>query len=103
MGASVREVEMGPAGRRVADGVVTAAHPIDGGIIVQFTEGSATFLPDWLRDNCQCHECRIVQTDERRWQPWSQPVAPEAQSVSVVDGVVQIVWADGHRSAYGSA
>ena len=103
MGASVREVEMGPAGRRLPDGSVTAAHPIDAGIVVQFTEGSATFLPDWLRDNCQCHECRIVQTDERRWQPWSQPLAPVADSVEAVDGELQIVWADGHRSNYGSA
>jgi gamma-butyrobetaine dioxygenase len=103
MGASVREVEMGPAGRRLPDGSVTAAHPSDAGIVVQFTEGSATFLPDWLRDNCQCHECRIVQTDERRWQPWSQPLAPVADSVEAIDGELQIVWADGHRSSYGSA
>ena len=61
---------MGPVGQRLPDGVVTAARPTDAGIVVTFTDGSATFLPDWLRDNCQCNECRIVQTDERRWQPW---------------------------------
>ena len=71
-----REIEMGPVGGRLPAGAVTAACPIDAGILVQFTEGSATFLPDWLRDNCLCHECRIVQTDERRWQPWTEPTAP---------------------------
>jgi gamma-butyrobetaine dioxygenase len=101
MGSSVREVEMGPAGRRLPDGAVTAAHPTDIGIVVQFTEGSATFLPDWLRDNCQCHECRIVQTDERRWQPWSVRAAPAASVVEVVDGELRVTWAGGHRSAYG--
>ena len=94
---------MGPAGRRLPDGAVTGAHLADAGILVQFTEGSATFLPDWLRDNCQCHECRIVQTDERRWQPWSQTVPPVADSVGVVDGELGIVWADGHGSNYGPA
>lgn len=103
MDASVREVEMGPVGRQLPDGVVTAAHPTETGVLVQFSEGSATLLPDWLRDNCQCQQCRIVQTDERRWQPWSQPVAPVADLIEVVDDALQIVWADGHRSIYGPA
>ena len=61
-----REIEMGPVGRRLSEGAVTAACAIDAGVLVQFTEESATFLPDWLRDNCLCNECRILQTDERR-------------------------------------
>ena len=48
-------------------------------------------------------ECRIVQTDERRWQPWSQPVAPSTSTVDVVDGELHIGWANGHRSTYGPA
>ena len=67
-----------PSASRLPDGVGDGCSPTDAGIVVQFTDGSATFLPDWLRDNCQCNECRIVQTDERRWQPWSQPAAPVA-------------------------
>jgi gamma-butyrobetaine dioxygenase len=54
-----------------------------------------------LRDNCQCPQCRILQTDERRWQPWSEPDAPVAGSVDVVDGALQIGWASGHQSTYG--
>jgi gamma-butyrobetaine dioxygenase len=98
-----REIEMGPVGNRLPAGAVTEASVGDGGVFVQFTQGSATFLPDWLRDNCLCHECRIVQTDERRWQPWSQPTAPVAATVDVVDGELRIGWVNGHRSTYGSA
>ncbi len=98
-----REIEMGPAGSRLPGGTISSAFTTDAGLVVQFTEGSATFLPDWLRDNCQCHECRIVQTDERRWRPWSQPTAPVVESVAVADGQVQIGWAGGHRSTYGPA
>lgn len=98
-----REIDMGPVGSRLPAGAVTAASVTDGSILVRFTEGSATFLPDWLRDNCLCAECRIVQTDERRWQPWSQPATPDARTVDVVDGELRIGWANGHRSKYGSA
>jgi gamma-butyrobetaine dioxygenase len=103
MGVSFREIDMGPVGARLPGGTVTAADATDAGVVVQFTHGSATFLPDWLRDNCLCHECRIVQTDERRWQPWTQPVAPAVSTVDVVDGELRIEWAGGHRSTYGTA
>lgn len=102
MNVAHRELEMGPVGSGLPAGTVTAGSLTAAGISVRFTGGEATFLPDWLRDNCLCSECRIVQTDERRWQPWSQPAAPVATAVAVVDGVLQVEWADGHRSNYGS-
>jgi gamma-butyrobetaine dioxygenase len=98
-----REIEMGPVGRQLPGGAVTAACAIDAGVLVQFTEDSATFLPDWLRDNCLCSECRILQTDERRWQPWTEQVAPVVATVGVADGQLQIDWVGGHRSTYGRA
>jgi len=101
MGDSFREIEMGPVGGRLPAGDVMAAFPVDAGILVHFTEGSATFLPDWLRDNCQCPECRIVQTDERRWQPWTQPTAPRMTAVDVVDSQLHVDWGDGHHSTFG--
>ena len=103
MADSFREIEMGPVGGRLPAGDVTAAFPIDAGILVQFTDGSATVLPDWLRDNCQCHECRIVQTDERRWQPWTQPTAPRVTAVDVVDSQLHVDWEGGHHSTFGPA
>lgn len=98
-----REIEMGPVGGRLPGGVVSAASLTDAGVVVQFADRSATFLPDWLRDNCQCHQCRILQTDERRWQPWAEPAAPLLSTVDVVDGELQIEWESGHRSSYGPA
>jgi alpha-ketoglutarate-dependent taurine dioxygenase len=103
MGVPFREIEMGPVGSRLPRGAVSAVSARDAGVVVQFTDGSATFLPDWLRDNCQCHECRIRQTDERRWQPWSEPAAPVVHTVEVVDGQLCVGWASGHRSIYGPA
>ncbi len=92
---------MGPVGSRLPGGAISSAFNSDAGLVVQFTDGSATFLPDWLRDNCQCHECRIVQTDERRWRPWTQPTAPVVDTVDVADGRLQIGWIGGHHSTYG--
>jgi gamma-butyrobetaine dioxygenase len=103
MDAAYRELKMGPVGRRLPAGAVLAAALTDAGITVQFTDGEATFLPDWLRDNCLCNECRIVQTDERRWQPWTQPVGPVATTVAVAGNELQVQWAGGHRSTYGAA
>jgi gamma-butyrobetaine dioxygenase len=103
MGVPFREIEMGPAGSRLPGGAISSAFTTDAGVVVQFTEGSATFLPDWLRDNCQCDNCRIVQTDERRWRPWSQPTAPAVDTLDVADGQLQISWAGGHRSTFGPA
>lgn len=92
---------MGPVGRQLPEGGVVAAQLAADGVDVVFTDATVTFLADWLRDNCQCHQCRIRQTDERRWQPWTEPVAPVAESVSVDDGRLEVQWANGHHSTYG--
>jgi gamma-butyrobetaine dioxygenase len=56
-------------------------------------------LPEWLRDNCRCDACRIVQTDERRFQPW-RLAAATPRSVEARAGTLTIEWDDGHRSAF---
>ena len=101
MHVASREIDMGPVGRRLPEGGVVAAQAKDGGVEVVFTDATVAFLPDWLRDNCQCDQCRILQTDERRWQPWTEPEAPIATSVSAVDGRLEVQWENGHRSTYG--
>jgi len=63
-------------------------------------EGTATWPVEWLRDNCRCDDCRIVQTDERRWQPWLETGPPQVASVDVVDDELQIAWTSGHRSTF---
>jgi gamma-butyrobetaine dioxygenase len=100
---SVREIEMGPLGGQLPGGDVVAATASDGRVMVDFTDGSAALLADWLRDNCLCDHCRIVQTDERRWQPWTEPVIPAVKTVDVVDGRMEVEWNGGHRSVYGRA
>jgi len=99
--ASFREIEMGPVGGRLPGGDVIAAAAADGRVDVEFTEGTAALLPDWLRDNCLCDQCRIVQTDERRWQPWTEPRLPVVETVRVVDSRMEIGWVGGHRSVFG--
>jgi gamma-butyrobetaine dioxygenase len=100
MGVAYREIDMGPIGGRVPSGAITAATVTDDGVTVDFADGSVTFLSDWLRDNCQCNECRIVQTDERRWQPWTESDAPTVSDADVADGTLRIVWGSGHRSTF---
>lgn len=54
----------------------------------------------WLRDNCWCNECRVVQTAERRLLTWSIPQDIRAVGVEMVDGGIVIDWSDGHRSSF---
>jgi gamma-butyrobetaine dioxygenase len=98
------EVAVGPRGGHLPEGSPTqVAWGIDA-VTVAFADGAAaTFNATWLRDNCPCDECRIVQTDERRWQPWRDTDAPQVIAASVVDGIVHIAWASGHQSNYSAA
>ena len=43
-----------------------------------------------------------MQTDERRWRPWTQPAAPVVDTVDVAEGQLQIGWVGGHRSSVRS-
>ena len=55
---------------------------------------------EWLRDNCRCAACRIVQTDERRWQPWLEDGPPAIERVDGRDDVLEVHWSSGHRSTF---
>ena len=91
--------EIGPAGRLPAGRVISAT-PKDASVTVTFEHGSADLLNEWLRDNCPCSECRIVQTDERRWTPWLDTVAPTVSGLDVNGAGLQIDWSSGHRSLF---
>lgn len=83
----------------IVDAVVTGAQVCtrsDGG-----TE--ATWPIEWLRDNCRCDRCRIVQTDERRWQPWAEADTPVINSLEVTRGRLTIRWSGGHESTFTEA
>ncbi len=62
--------------------------------------GPATFHYVWLRDNCWCAACRVVQSGERRLftADIGDDIAPAAAEF---DGeVLAVSWADGHCSTY---
>ena len=70
-------------------------------IRIVWSSGSSTTLPHlWLRDNCGCGDCRIAQTDEKKFMVSSVPADLEPASAELIDDQLRIVWPDGHRSSY---
>lgn len=83
-------------------GPIVAAEVVGTGVRTTHDGGErATWSVEWLRDNCRCDRCRIVQTDERRWQPWLED-PPTVASLAVVDGELHIDWTSGHRSTFAA-
>jgi len=73
----------------------------DGIQVVRGWAGGNLELPNlWLRDNCQCSECRVTQTTEKKFHIVDIPVDLEPASVLLEDGELLIEWPDGHRSSY---
>ena len=97
---SYTEVQIGPNGDGLPTGELLHIETSPTAISATFQDRTVTFNADWLRDNCQCTQCRIVQTDERRFQPWSLPAAPTIAIAAVTDGELRITWSDSHISAY---
>ena len=74
-----------------------------------WTGGDRTDLPYlWLRDNCGCSECRVVQTTEKRFHIFRvardlKPVEAGIERTGSEDEAISIVWPDGHRTRYRSS
>jgi gamma-butyrobetaine dioxygenase len=101
MAAAFYEIETGPTGRPLPRGSVRAVRvDISGEIDVVFDGGSVRLHADWLRDNCRCAECRIQQTDERRFQPWVESSPAVVQRTEIEDGALVVHWASGHVSTF---
>lgn len=97
--ASYSDYQVGPAGRLPTGRVLRAS--VDGpSISVDFEHGTVSLLNEWLRDNCPCPKCRIVQTDERRWTPWLDTSVPEVAHLNVTDAGLEVTWNGGHVSLY---
>lgn len=64
--------------------------------------GVGAFHYVWLRDNCWCEGCRVVQSGERRLFTASidDDIAPIAAELD--DGVLRVAWNDGHHSGYSA-
>ena len=52
----------------------------------------------WLRDNCQCDECRITETEEKQFLLHTVPSDISPVSVEEIDNNIQILWPDNHQS-----
>ena len=52
----------------------------------------------WLRDNCQCDECRITETQEKQFLLHSVPVDISPKKVIERNNNLLILWPDGHES-----
>ncbi len=65
--------------------------------------GVAAFHYVWLRDNCWCTTCRVVQSGERRLftADIGDDIAPAA--VEFEAEVLRVSWNDGHCSTYTAA
>ena len=71
--------------------------------------GERTDLPYlWLRDNCGCAECRVVQTTEKRFHLFRvdkdlKPTQATLECAGSADEAISIAWPDGHRTRYLSS
>ena len=52
----------------------------------------------WLRDNCQCDECRIIETEEKQFLLHTVSVDISPKSVEIKDQSLFILWPDNHQS-----
>ena len=50
----------------------------------------------WLRDNCPCDECRVVQTGEKKFHLISVPVDLAPTTATLQDDTLTVTWPDGH-------
>lgn len=73
---------------------------LDTGMETGAETGVMAFHYVWLRDNCWCEECRVVQSGERRLFTAyiGDDITPTAAQFD--DGVLRVAWNDGHHSTY---
>ena len=70
---------------------------------VHWSSGRVSHLPYlWLRDNCQCEDCRVKQTSEKRFMISDVPVDIEPRAASLAGDDLIVLWPDGHKTAYSN-
>ena len=71
-------------------------------LTLSLPSGPAAFHYVWLRDNCWCPACRVVQSGERRLftADIGDDIAPTAAELVADD--LRVTWNDGHRSTYAA-
>ncbi|MFI9319838.1 phosphonate degradation HD-domain oxygenase [Kitasatospora aureofaciens] len=56
--------------------------------------------PYWLRDNCPCGECRDPRNGQKLFQIGDLPPDLAIAASKELDGNLEVLWSDGHRSRY---
>ena len=73
-------------------------------VLATWADGASARIPHlWLRHNCECEQCMVRQTSEKRFQIFT--VAPDLKprQASLADGQALLVdWPDGHRSRFSA-
>ena len=68
---------------------------------IQWPDGQSAALSTlWLRDNCPCSDCRVSQTQEKRFHIATVPIdyAPDLTEIHADQLIVR--WPEGHESHY---
>ena len=53
----------------------------------------------WMRDNCPCNDCRVQETQEKRFMLHSVPSDLKPKSVDVDEKHIHLIWPDGHETS----
>ena len=53
----------------------------------------------WMRDNCPCNDCRVKETQEKRFMLNSVPIDLKPKKVEVNESHIHIVWPDDHETS----
>ncbi|MDE2875720.1 MAG: TauD/TfdA family dioxygenase [Gemmatimonadota bacterium] len=81
----------------------------DDAVTAVWSDGKRTDIPHlWLRDNCGCSECRVVQTTEKRFHLFRVPGNLQPRRIAIEhtgsdEEALSIDWPDGHRTSYPSS
>ena len=81
--------------------LVNPVELVDGSVVLHLDDGCDLDLPNlWLRDNCPCDDCRVPQTQEKRFILASVPADLSPSDVTVDSHNLTITWPDSHQSLY---
>ena len=67
--------------------------------VIDKTESGFELPYLWIRDNCPCNECRVQETQEKRFMLDSVPVDLKPTSVSLKQSNIIVVWPDDHKTS----
>ena len=67
---------------------------------INWPDGGSMMLPTlWLRDVCPCPDCRIEQTQEKRFHLAALESVSVASLCADAEGL-KVTWSEGHNSVY---